>query len=107
MQLTVLERLLLLNVLPRRGSLVDLRIMRETGEALSFSEAELQEIGYTEDGGQARWKPDAPQKEIEIGPRALSVVLREYEALDKKEELDIEHLPLYEKLLALKEEQDG
>jgi hypothetical protein len=74
MKLTVLERLLLLNYLPKEGSLADFRILKAIKTALSFSEEEHKALEFHEEGQQIRWKPEAEPKDIEIGERALFLI---------------------------------
>lgn len=47
MELTILERLKLLEALPPQGDLLTLKIIRKLRESLSFSEEELRFIGAT------------------------------------------------------------
>ncbi len=60
MKLTVLERLLLLNLLPEAGNLTTIRIVRELRESLSFTEDEHEVLRFeTLPGGNVRWRsPD-------------------------------------------------
>jgi len=119
MQLTVTERLLLLNILPPQGNVLMLRIIQELKTTLSFTEAEHREIGFWSpcvdcgkeerthsiDGhpfvpapGRVNWSQEADvPREISIGPKAFSLIAETLEKLNKSNQLQLEHLVLYDK----------
>jgi hypothetical protein len=102
MELKVFERLILLNVIPKEGNYLDLKIMRELKEALSFDEEEQSalQFDYDKSPGQVLWKHDADiPKEINIGPRAMVIISDTFKKLDKENKLMEEHLPIYEKFV--------
>lgn len=83
-KLTVLERLLLLQVLPQRGSFTTLRIVRQLQNDLSFSEDEHRMFGIVDEGGATKWdEAAATEKDVEFGPKALDVVRGSLEALER------------------------
>lgn len=55
MLLSVLERMLLDQVLPREGSIINLKLLREVREGLSFTEEENKLLNIKQDGEQVRW----------------------------------------------------
>jgi hypothetical protein len=104
MQLNVFERLILLNVLPREGGLTTLRIVRDLRDELSFTEAEHEALEMHQEGTEVRWNREADiAREVEIGPKALQVVLESFGDLDKKKSLALEHLAVYERFLEMGE----
>lgn len=95
--LTVLDRLLLLGLLPPQGDLLTVRIVRELREALSFTEAEHREFGFSQVDGQVRWNASAAQsRELEIGERARLLIVEGLRKLDKDKKLTEQHLSLWE-----------
>lgn len=107
MKLTVKERLILLQCLPSTGDLTTLRIVRETQDTLSFSEAEHMKLKFTTEGenstARLRWDASADEPiEIEIGYKAFELICEQFDKLDKDKKLTLELLPIYEKLLAAK-----
>ena len=74
-----------------------LRIVRELREELSLSEEEykLAEVVENEESGTAQWKEGkVPDKELDIGPKAASIIYGALEKLDKNGELREGHLDL-------------
>jgi hypothetical protein len=98
-QLSIGDRLRLLNILPPEGDLTTIRIVRELRESLSFTEAELADaqIKMDETDGQVvtRWKQGSiPDKTIDIGPKAAELIRSALGELDKAKKLRPEHLVL-------------
>lgn len=103
MQLDVKERLTLQGLLPPEGSFLTLRIVRELKEALSFTETELKELNFKQDGNQLSWSPEKdPLKDVKIGKQAKQIVADTLEKLDKDEKLTEEHFTLYLKFIEAK-----
>ena len=106
-KLNVYERLVMLNILPKEGNFITLKIVRQLREGLSFDEKEIKELKLTIDPakGNATWEQDKdPNKEIEIGREAKKVIVESLEKLDKDEKLTQEHFSLYEKFVEEKKE---
>jgi hypothetical protein len=108
MELTVAERLLLLQILPREGNLTDIRILSTLRTDLSFDETELREWQIRneplEDGRIAtKWdNAKAKPKAFEFGPRASEIVRAALTATEKAAKLTVESLPLYDRFFAEK-----
>ena len=133
MQLSVLERLALLEVIPKEGDFVTLKLVRKLRESLSFSEAEVKEIDFNQN-----WKcpkcqkevssPDVPKcecgsymtatgsmtwdtqkgekvlKEIHMGEKMMSMCITALKKLDNEKKLTESFFSLYEKFI--KEEEN-
>ena len=103
MELTVTERVLLLNVLPTTGSLVTMRIRQTLLTDLGFSESEIKENNIvehkTDDGaeGNTTWENTGYVKEIELGANAHVLVVETLNAMDKAKTLTEHHLSLCDK----------
>ena len=99
MELSVIDRLLLLSVLqPSEADLITLRIVRKLREELSFSEEELAVLNFRQEVNQTLWESggDIP-KEVEIGPKATRIVVDALKGLDQAKRLRMEHLGLCDK----------
>ena len=93
--LGVRERLVLLGILPAEGSLATIRIVRELREALSFSEAEHEDLQMKQVDNQIRWEEGAvPDKKLDIGPKAAEVIRAAIKKLDDEKKLTADHLEL-------------
>jgi len=98
MKLNVLERLLLLGMLPKEGDLTTIRIVRELREGLSFGEAENAALEFKQDGDQLRWKDGAVEdKEFEFGAKSMSFIGDALEKLVTDEKVTEQHLCLFDK----------
>lgn len=100
MELTVLERLVLSNLLPKEGNFTNLKLVRQLKEALSFDELENKKLSFVQDGDQIRWNEKAKVvKNFEIGEKMLELIADSLKKLDKEEKLRDEHFSLYEKFV--------
>ena len=98
MKLNVLERIMLLDVLPKEGSFVTLKIVRDLRSDLSFSEEEHKKFKFVESQGRVNWNPAAEQfKEVHIGEKATDIIVEALKKLDKEKKLTEGHLTLFEK----------
>lgn len=98
MQLTVLERLLALDVLPAQGSLTTLKIVQDARVALSFDEAEHAALKFSEDNGMIRWDVNAETvKDIKLGPKVQEIIRERLDELSRAEKLRLDHLSLCDK----------
>ena len=98
MELTVIERLLLLKLLPEQGNLTTLRIVRDMQGALSFSEDEHKALQFTNDGRELKWKAEAGVvKDVEFGPKAKEIVNAGLRKLNNGNQLTMDHLSLCDK----------
>lgn len=94
-KLSVHQRLLLLNSLPREGDLTTIRLVRELREACSFSEEEHAALDFRQTGSSVRWNDGAvDDKGIDIGPRAADIIRDTLRELDEAGRLREEHLAL-------------
>ena len=98
MQLSTLDRILLLNLLPKEGNITNLKIIRELRESLSFSEEEHKDLNFTNKDGFMQWN-NILDKNFELGDVAMTLVKEQLRAADKEEKLTEQHLPLWEKFI--------
>ena len=105
MKLTVSERFILLGVLPPEGNFVTLRIVRDLGKNLSFSEEEIKDysikIGFDNGTSTAKWNVEKGNvaKEIEIGEMATQIIVDQLKKLDKEKKLKPNMFTIYEKFV--------
>jgi len=106
MKLSIRDRLYLLMKLPPEGDLTTLRIVSDLKRSLSFTDDELTDYGIvtkTDDHGRVSTSWDHENDtgvEITIGPKALEIITGPFKKDDKDGKLQIDHLDLYERLLA-------
>ena len=101
MELSVMERLLILNLdtLPKVGSILTMKIKQQLISDVGFSEQEIKDYSIKQEGANVVWNTSAPAKEIEIGEQAKKMLV---DALDKSENLNESYVALYDRLKAEK-----
>lgn len=107
-EFSVIERILLLSVLPREGNFQTLKILRELRENLSFSETENAALQFREqksdDGRLSSIVWNEPQaaalvKGIDVGPMACAAIKQAVLELDGKNKLTEQWFSLYERFV--------
>ena len=102
MELTVLERISLLGILPKESNFVTMKIANDLKKNLSFSEEELKELELKEDKetGFINWKQEADTgKEVPIGEKATDIIVEGLEKLDSDKKLTAQFMSVYEKFV--------
>jgi hypothetical protein len=97
-EMSVIERILLLNCLPQEEDILTIRIIRELKADLSFSEEEHAQLGIEVVPNGLKWKQEI-RKEIEIGEKAKTVIASGLQKLDREKKLTENHIPLWEKFV--------
>ena len=102
-ELSVLERLVLLGILPKEGDFTTLKLVRKLRENLSFDEGEHEKLKFVQDGDQVRWDESAvPPRAIPIGEKMSDLIRDALKKLDEEKKLREEHFSLYEKFVESK-----
>jgi len=108
MELGILDRLVLLQVVPKQGDITTIKLVQDFISECGFSEEELEEykIGETAQGG-AKW--DDPEdnpytKDVSIGDRLFRMIKKEFQNLNKKKQLQLSHIKVYDKFIPPKVE---
>lgn len=100
MKLEVIERLVLLNALPKEGNFTTLKLIRKLREELSFSEEEHKALNFVQDGDRVKWNlQSGVVKDFEFGDVILKTVEDLLKKLDKENKLTDESFSLYEKFI--------
>lgn len=100
MKFTVLERLMLFNLLPSQGNFLTLKAVKRLRNALTLTEAERQEINMREEpegSDHYVWDAEiAEPPEIEIDDLTRQIIVGRLKHLDATEQLREEHYALFE-----------
>ena len=98
MELTVVERLVLMSLLPQEGTFVNLKLVRKAREELSFDEKENKVLKFVQDGGNVKWDANANIiKDVNLGEVVTKLAGDALKKLDTDGKLKDEHFTLYEK----------
>ena len=100
MNLSVLDRLMILKALPGEGDYASLKILTNLRMSLSFTEDEVKEFGLetTKDGAGTSWEKN-DEVEIPIGEKATDIIVDAFKRLDKQKQLLPEMMGVYEKFI--------
>ena len=101
MELTVLERLVALGLLPPEGNVATLRLIRNLVEKVGLTAEEYEFYKVEEKDGNLLWDLQAePQSnEFELKLVELNILREALEKLNSEEKLTSNHLSLYEKIV--------
>ena len=87
--LTVVDRVILLNVLPKEGNMITLLSLRDLKAELVFSEAENEALGVKMEDGNIMWNKDAEQeKAVEINGTMTKIIVEALLDMDKQGKLN-------------------
>ena len=104
MELSVLERLVLLGLLPAEGDILTLRIVQKLRSDLSFSEQDLADYQLVSEDGKVTWSDKATTpKDVTIGPKAQDLIRSALTALSDAKKLQPQHLALYDRFVEAEE----
>jgi hypothetical protein len=98
MLLTVYERLVLLNILPKEGDFLTLKTIREVREAVAF-DSDAEEFGVTQSADGVHCDNFQAEKDIPLPPRVLPVIVGVLTELNAQKRLTEQHYSLYEKFV--------
>ena len=100
MELNILERITILQILPQEGNFTTLKIVRDLQASLAPSEEEFKEFEIKQVDNMTTWNEKGREgKEITIGEKASDVVMEALEKLDKEKKLTANHISIYEKFI--------
>lgn len=100
MKLTIFERVTLLQVLPKEGDFVTLRVLRELKKVVGFSEEDYKTYEIVQKGDRVSWNTKGNEEtEVEIGDRAMEISKTALLELNKNKKLKEEHYSIYEKFV--------
>jgi len=106
MKLSVLERILLSQILPETGSFMNLKLLRVAKEKLSFTDKENKELSFKQEEGRITWNAEKELPfEITLSDVVCNLIKDALIKLDKEEELTMQHMTLYEKFINIKENE--
>lgn len=107
-KLDMLERIMLLGLLPKEGSYMNLKLLRVVREELSFSDKENKALQFKQQDDQLTWNPGVKaDKEIFFGEVIEGIIRKALTDLDKAEKITENHYSLYEKFMEGHEENSG
>ena len=112
MKLTILDRITITGILPKKSDFVTLRIVKELKKRLSFTEEERKEYGLQtihkpdRTGSSIVWNTKGREAEfdIKIEKSKREMIISQLDELNKSKKANNSHLALYDKIVAFHEE---
>lgn len=99
MNLSVLDRIVLLAALPKQGDYATLKILMNLRMSLSFTEEEVKEFGLTTTAEKGTSWTMSEEAEIPIGEKATDIIVDAFKKLDREKKLAPEMIDTYEKFI--------
>lgn len=100
MELSVYDRLILLNILPKEGDITTLKLIRTLREELSFSEQEHAKLQFRNENNQMFWQKEGETtKDVHIGEKATDVIVATLKRLNAERRLQEAHIDLYDRFV--------
>jgi len=105
MELTPVERIMLMGLLPKEGSFVTLKIIRDLQGELGFSEEEHKKYEFRQEGDAVMFAPCAATdlKDVQMGEKATDIIRDAFKKLDSEGKLSIQVIDLYSKFMEAKQ----
>lgn len=102
--LSVLERLMILSVLPAENDFTTVKLLRKLKDAIGFNEEESKLLNFvtSNDNGKqmTKWNEGVvPEKEFELGERTVSIITEQLKKLNEQKKLTDSHISIYEKVV--------
>jgi len=95
MKLNLLERILVLNILPAKGSFTDLIIKEDVAKKVAVTQDEIKELEIKSDDKGLHWKQTDKVWDIDFKDLEKDLIKKQLKELDEKKELTGDHLTLY------------
>jgi hypothetical protein len=86
----------LLNILPEKGNLLTIKIVRTLREELSFSEEEHKKYRVKVTDERITWDINAEPKEMEFGDQAKELIEKALRELNERDEMTVPDIALWE-----------
>jgi hypothetical protein len=105
MKLSILERLVLGNILPQKGNYTTMIAVKEIRDKIAITLEEIKKYEIVSDEQQTRWSKEGEHYEIDVEfGKTLSVIIKEaLQEKNKTNELTQEMISLYEKFVTTPE----
>jgi hypothetical protein len=113
MLLSVVERIVLMGVIPQESNYLNFKILTALRTDLSFSEKEMKDYKIAElknpkDPNQTQVVWDTKKekkKDVTIGEKAMDIVVESLKRLDREGKINANNIPVYERfVVTLKKE---
>jgi len=106
LKLNVLERIILLGLLPKDENYLTFKLITQLKADLSFSDKEIKDWGITMlEDGRVTWKKTG-DKQIEIGETIETMIVEKLKTVEKEKKINDENVSLYEKFVVNRKKEE-
>ena len=100
MELGVLERTIIMQLLPTESDYITYKVLTDLRDNLGFSEKEIKDFEIRTEGTQIIWdSKKAKVKEVEVGAEGTKIITKALKELDEKGKINAQNALLYEKFV--------
>ena len=100
MELNVMERMILLNMLPAEENIMTLRLIGNLKGDLSFDDDEHKALDFIQEGEQLRWNAEADVvKDVTVSEVMTNLIVDILKKLDEEKKLTEAHISLWDKFI--------
>ena len=101
MELGILERISLLNILPVEGDVVTVRLLKKLRTELGFTEEEIKDHKISSAENRVVWEETGYKADISIGEKATDIIKDAFKRLDREGKIREDMLPLYDTFMEI------
>ena len=100
MELTVSERLTLMQMTPAKADIWTLKMVQKFRDDLGFDEDEVKALGFKSEDGNVQWSTDAPQeKDVHVPESVQNLIANGLREMNEKELLTMAHVSIWDKFV--------
>jgi hypothetical protein len=103
MQLSIKERIMILNLLPKETNFITLKLIRDLENDLGFSENEINDFEIKTNENSITWdnkkEIELGEKDIKINDKIKEIINKILKKMDEEEKITKDHYSLCEKFL--------
>ena len=97
MKLNILERIIILGILPKQADFISIKIITDLQKEVGFSQNELDKSNIKVlENGSISWDNDF-EKEIKVTKRAAEIIIKGLKELSEKNSVTAQHISIFEK----------
>ncbi len=99
MELTIIERIWLLGILPKEGNILQMKLVQGLSDLLVLDEKEQEAVNFKQEDGRSTWDSKVKPQELAIGDLAFDVIRDALKKLSGENKLPVDLVALYGKFV--------
>ena len=100
MNLSIKERLIILNILPNQETYANMLVVRDLKAQVGFSEEDHRHFEIVEEDGNVTWNPEKTEtKDIAIGITAFEVIKKAFRKIDSDGGITVDFMDIYKRFV--------